>query len=137
MSSLSDFFLAEKNSTPSYNSDSQYPDKCEFRSLSVLEVAGILAVLNDGDAIELLDEFKLLTPEDAEEWLYAIPDEMVQLLSSIQENEIANVAEKCAIETEEEIEWEASDFIPVITELRSLAIKANEQSKGMYFWNSL
>lgn len=137
MSSLSDFFLAEKNSTPTYNSDSEYPDKCEFRSLSILEVAGILAVLNDGDAIELLDEFKLLTPEDAEEWLHAIPDEMVQLLSSILDNEIPNVAEKCSIETEEEIEWEASDFIPVITELRSLAIKANEQSKGMYFWNSL
>ena len=41
------------------------------------------------------------------------------------------------VETEEEIEWETSDFIPVITELRSLAIKANEKSKGMYFWNSL
>ena len=137
MSSLSDFFLAESNSTPTYNAGSEYPDKCEFRSLSILEVAGILAVLNDCDAIELLDKFKLLTPEDAEEWLYTIPDEMVLHLSSIKENEIPNVAEKCSIETEEEIEWETNDFIPVVTELRSLAIKANEQSKGMYFWNSL
>ena len=137
MSSLSDFFLAENDSFPVYNAGVEYPDKSQFKSLSILEISGILAVLNNGDTIELLDNFKLLTPEDAEEWTYAIPNEMVLLLSKIEENQITNVAEKCAIETKEEIEWETNDFIPVITELRSLSLKAREQSKGLYFWNSL
>ena len=137
MSSLCDFFLSDNNNSLQYDGGPAYTDKCQFKSLSILEVAGILAVLNGGDAVELLDDFQLLTPEDAEEWIYLVPVEMTELLSNIDPSEIEEIAEKCAVETVEEIAWETSDFLPVITALRSLAVKARQLNKDLYVWNSL
>lgn len=140
MGILSDFFIADKNSFPEYDCGPDFPaeDRCQLKSLTSLEAAGIFAVLKGrGDAVELMDEFSLITPEDAEEFIETVPEEMVQLLANIEEGDIKIIAEKCAIETEEELHWTPDDFEPVISELRQLASRTVEYSKAMYLWSSL
>lgn len=140
MSILIDFFIADKNEPPKYDCHADFPseDRCQLTSLTSLEIAGIYAALKgDEDAIELMDEFSPVISDNEDEFIEAIPDEFITLLSNIQDGDLKSIAEKCALETEEELAWEPSSFEPILRQLRQLSLRALEQSKGIYFWSSL
>ena len=52
MGVLSDFFIADEASAPTYDPGTAFPadDRCQFKSITPLESAGMLSVLRgDGD----------------------------------------------------------------------------------------
>jgi hypothetical protein len=139
MSTLSDFFIAEKGMTPEYNGAAEFPseDRCQFKSITPLEAAGIMEVLTGKDTFEVMDQFSLVTPQDAEEWTMNVPDEMVAALAALDASEIPEIAGRCAQITAEELGWSSEDFADVVSQLRALAHRAVEGNKSMYLWNSL
>ncbi len=140
MSILSDFFIADDSSTPKYDCGSHFPaeDRCQFKSITTLEAAGILSVIRGGeDCIELLDEFQLLTPQDAEEWIHRVPVDMTSALATLDDSQMPDIAQRCADLTAEELGWSPDDFQDVLYQLRTLARRALDTGKTMYLWNSL
>jgi len=140
MAVLSDFFIAENGIVPDYQGSSDFPaaDRCQFKSITPLEAAGVLSVLRGGgDAVELMGEFKSLTPEDAEEWTMSIPDDMVASLASLTEPRLSEMAAQCSLKTAEEIGWPPDDFRSVLSQLGDLARRARDTGRTVYLWNSL
>lgn len=140
MSILSDFFIADESATPVYDCGSEFPaeDRCQFKYITPLEAAGILSVLRGGgDRIEMLGDFPLLTPQDAEEWTMSVPAEMTSALAVLDDLQIPDIAQQCADVTAEELGWSSEDFEGVIKELCVLARRAIDSGKSMYLWNSL
>jgi hypothetical protein len=69
MGILCDFFIADGATVPNYDLGQEFDnaDKCECKGLTSLECTQILAVLRrQAYSIDLINEFKLVTPEDAE-----------------------------------------------------------------------
>jgi hypothetical protein len=136
---LSDFFIADASSVPEYSGLSFPADeRCQFKGITPLEAAGILAVLlGGGDQIAMMSEFRCLTPEDAEEWTQSVPSDMTSSLASLTESDLPGVARKCADITAEELGWTPAEFESVLTDLSALALRAIKCGKSMYLWNSL
>jgi hypothetical protein len=106
--------------------------------MSPLECANLLAILRvAADAVELMDGFALITPQEAEEWTMTTPPAFVATLAAIPEDRIAAVASDFAAATQAELGWSAEDFEPVVKALSALARRAQETDRAMYLWNSL
>ena len=137
MSILSDFYIATEDQALNYDGGEGVPesDRCQFRRLTSLEVAGLLQVLRgDGDRVELMGEFERLTPEDAEEWTMSVPRDMVDSLASFSASDIPKVAGQWSDITKEELGWRPEDFETILTDLAALAQLAKKTGKRMYFW---
>ncbi len=96
MGILSDFFIADDSPTPQYDCGPQFPaaDRCQFKSITPLEAAGILFVLRgSGDRIKMIDEFPSLTPQDAEEWIQRVPVDMTSALAALNDSQLPVVAQ--------------------------------------------
>ncbi len=94
MSILSDFYIATEAEALQYDGGDGVPesDRCQYRRLTPLEIAGLLQVLRgQGDRIEMIGEFAPLTPEDAEEWTMSVPGNMVDSLSALSPSDISRV----------------------------------------------
>jgi hypothetical protein len=140
MGVLSDFFIADEGSFLNYDGGQDFPadDRCQLRSITPLEAAGILSVLRgSGDRIEMIGEFPFLTPEDAEEWKMSVPADMVDALARLDEARLPEVAAACSQLTNEELGWSNNDFQMVLSHLKSLARRAVETNRAMYLWVSL
>ena len=140
MGILSDFFISDSSPIPNYDGGEGFDDadKCQFKWLSPLQCGQFLAVLRGQDySVDMIREFKLVTPEDADDWTMSVPQDMVYALARLEPKEIPFLAVKFADATAEELGWSADDFVPIITELSALARRAVEKSKTMYLWNSL
>jgi hypothetical protein len=140
MGILSDFFIADRTEKTEYDGgpDFHAEERCQFKSITPLEAAGILSVLRGGgDRLDMLDAFPLLTPEEAEQWTIGIPAEMTTALAAIDDLQIPSLAQKCADVTGEELGWSSKDFEDVLNRLRALARRAVASDKSMYLWNSL
>lgn len=140
MGILSDFFIADGSSTPKYDWGAQFPaaDRCQFKSITPLEAAGILSALRGGgDRMRMLDEFPSLTPQDAEEWTQRVPADMTSALAALNDSQLPDVAQRCADITAEELGWSSDDFQEVLEQLRTLARRAVDTGKLMYLWNSV
>ena len=136
MGVLSDFFLSADEEPPAYDCGPRFPaeDRREFKQITPLEAAGLLAVLRGGgDAVALMDEFPCLTDEDAEEWTTGVPVDFVSALADLDDDRLDQVAQECA----ESLKWPPGSFDEVVTELRDLARRAQQTQKQMYLWNSL
>jgi hypothetical protein len=140
MGVLSDFFIADRSPVPNYNGGDTVSalDKCQFKAITPLQAAQFLAVLRGKDySVDMVREFRLVTPEDAEEWTMSVPDDMAGKLAALNTDQIPELAAKFSIATGEELGWSPGDFVPVVNELVALARRAKETGKVMYLWNSL
>jgi len=140
MGILSDFFIADGSTVPNYDGGEEFDttDKCQFKGLSPLQGGQFLAVLRGQEyVVDMVSEFKLVTLEDAEDWTMSVPQDMVDKLATIQNDQISDIAAQFANATREELGWSPDDFIPVVTELVALARRAIETNKSMYLWNCL
>ncbi len=140
MGILSDFFILSKGVTPEYNANKDWGShRCAYKSITPLEAAAMLKVIRESpdDRVKIMDEFTLLTPEDAEEWIMTVPDDMMKLLMSANESKIKDWAAECAEITKEELNWNASDFLEIFTCLSKLSKTAFAENMTMYLWNSL
>jgi len=141
MSTLIDFFISDPIHVLGYLDHGNYPatDCYQTSGIGPLEVAGIYAaILGTGTGpLELMDEFKLASPEDAEEWIQSIPDEFVRILASSIDAEIPHFANAAAEITAEELAWEASDFEPLLNTLATLSKRAQANDLKMYYWMTL
>ena len=138
MGLLSDFFIASESPVPNYNGGERWGDldKCQLKHLSPLQAGQFLAILRGQDyVVDLIFEFELVTPEDADDWTMVVPKDMVEKLAAVQVNQIVGLAEQFARVTNEELGWSPDDFIPVVTELTALARRAIENNKSMFLWN--
>jgi hypothetical protein len=140
MGVLGDFFIANESSHPTYDPGPSFPaeDRCQFKAITPLEAAGFLSVLRgDGDPLEVIDEFPLLTPQDAEEWIVSIPPDMPALLRELNASALVDVARRCADVTRDELGWSPGEIESVLRDLSQLSRRADETGKRMYLWNSL
>jgi hypothetical protein len=140
MGILSDFFIAEKGTIPDYDGERDFPseDRCQFRSITPLETAGILSVLRGGgDPVALLDAFPVLPRQDTEQWTMSVPEEMTEALAALDDSQIHDVAGRCSDITTEELGWSPAEFLEVVVQLRKLARRSVDQNKSIYLWNSL
>ena len=139
MGLLSDFFIADGSPVPRYDGGEWFDDadKCQFKGLTSLQGGQFLAVLRGQQyKVDMVSEFKLVTPEDAEDWTMSVPPDFVSALATLTPNEIPGLATKFAKATAEELGWFADDFVPIISDLSRLARRALEKGKTMYLWNS-
>lgn len=140
MGILSDFFIANPTHAPNYAGGDAFDaaDKCQLKSITPLQAAQFLAVLRGREYdVDLLGEFQLITPEDAEEWTTTVPQDMLEGLARIGDGEITDIATQFAQATAEELGWSPDDFAPIVADLSTLARRAAETGKEMYLWNSL
>ncbi len=137
MSMLSDFFIAGGSTVPDYQGgvDFDAADKCQFNGLSPLQGGQFLAVLRGQEYdIDLVSEFKLVSPEEAEDWTMTVPQDMVDKLAAIPDVDAGVIAAQFAGATREELGWSADDFVPFVTEMAALARRAVASGKSMYLW---
>ncbi len=140
MGILSDFFILGKGVIPEYDANKDWGShRCAYKGITPLEAAAMLKVIRESpdDRVKIMDEFTLLTPEDAEEWIMSVPDDMIKLLASAHESKINDWAAECAEITKEELHWKASDFVELLADLSKLARAATAENMNMYLWNSL
>jgi|LakMenE18May11ns_1017448.scaffolds.fasta_scaffold8925126_1 hypothetical protein len=140
MGLLSDFFIADATPVPNYDGGESLveADKCQFKNLTPLQAAQFLAVLRRKDYdVEMIREFELVTPEDADDWTMTVPNDMVTTLAEIESDGIAEVASRFAEATSEELGWSPDDFVPIVSALSALAKRAIATNKRMYLWNCL
>ena len=139
MGILSDFFIAGGNGVPDYNGGQGFApeDVCAAKRITPLEAGGMLAVLRGGDPVALTGEFKLVTPQEAEDWTMSVPQDMVDALAALEDAAIPAMSEKFAQATVEELGWSQADFEPLVNNLRALAKRAQDQGKTMYLWNCM
>ena len=141
MGLLSDFFIAKPDAVKTYGGDSQLlgEDCCQYKHLSPLQAAQILAVLRGTEYdLSLLDEFPLAyeASEDGP-WTVQLPDDMVSRLAELNDSDVAPQALAWARETEEELGWGAAEFESIVRDLIRLARAARASGKSMYLWNCL
>jgi hypothetical protein len=140
MGLLSDFFIADGASVPNYDGGDTFEaaDKCQYRRLSTLQAAQFLAVFRGQEfEIEMMDEFELLTPEDAVEWTHSVPQDMVTTLANLEERDFAAIAAKFVDATREELAYSLEDFVLLLRDLSALARRAIANHKRMYLWNCI
>jgi hypothetical protein len=140
MGLLSDFFIADATPVPNYDGGElvDTADKCQFKNLTPLQAAQFLAVLRDQDyVVDMMNEFELVTPEDAEDWTMSVPDDMVASLARIETADISTFASRFADATSEELGWTPEDFVPIVSQLSALGRRAIATNKKMYLWNCL
>jgi hypothetical protein len=140
MGLLSDFFIADASPVPKYECGEAFDDadKCQFKELTPLQGGQFLAVLRGQEyTVDMISDFRLVTPEDAEDWTMSVPQDFVDALARLQPSEIPALAGKFAEATAEELGWSADDFVPIISDLSKLARRGIEKRKTMYLWNCL
>ena len=140
MGILSDFFIANPSPVPKYEGGEGIDDadKCQFKGLTPLQGGQFLAVLRGQEyTVDMISEFKLVTPEDAEDWTMSVPQDFVAALAKLEPDEIPKLAGKFAEATAEELGWSPDDFVPIISDLSALARRAIGNRKTMYLWNCL
>lgn len=140
MGILSDFLIAE--STPDCDAITHLPehDRLMSKRITPLEAAGILSVLrSNNDRMSLLAEFPLLSPDEdeAEQWIYGVPGDMVESLSKLSSGDLQKTAVACALVTAQELNWSTDDFLELLSPLAELAQRAIDQGKSMFLWVSL
>jgi hypothetical protein len=136
MGILCDFFIVDGSTVPNYDvgQDFDDADKCECKGLTALEWTQFLAILRGQEySVDLDSEFRLITPEDADNWTMSVPQDMVDRLNT----QVAEIAALLTTATSEELAWSANDLIPLITELAALARRAIATKKSIFLWNSL
>jgi len=137
MSLLSDFFIATESDALAYDGDPDFPasDRVQLNRITPLEAAGLLEALRGGgDSIEMISEFPLLTPQDAEAWTMGVPEDFVTRLAELPESSVPEIAGSFADITIEELGWSAEDASSMVADLRMLARRAKEVQN---LWNSL
>lgn len=140
MGILSDFFIADESTVPNYEGGEGFDtaDRCQLKGLSPLQGGQFLAVLRGQEyTVELLSEFALVTPEEAEDWTMSVPRDLIATLAAIQDDQIADIAAQFAAATNEELGWSTEDFVPIVADLSALARRAIETNRVMYLWNCL
>lgn len=117
MSLLSDFFISSETDVPSYDGDPTFPDhdRVQLNHITPLEAAGLLEALRGGgDSVEMISDFPLLTPQDAETWTMGIPDDFVTRLAELDESAIRSTATSFAEITVEELGWPVEDAASMV-----------------------
>lgn len=139
MGILSDFFVADEDGASEYNGEGFAPeDVCQAKGITSLEAAGMLAVLRGGgDPVTIMDEFELVTPQEANAWTMSVPQDMVDALAALEEAAVPTISREFARATAEELGWSQADFEPLVNDLRALAKRAREQGTRMYLWNCI
>lgn len=139
MGLLSDFFIATPDVAQVYAGSGLPPqDICSVGGITPLEVAAIVAALRGvDDDVAIVDEFESLRPEREEEWLMAVPHDMVDLLAAVEDARVPELSAKIAATVSEEGPVPDDTFEPMLGELAALAQRAKATGKAMYFWMSL
>lgn len=139
MGMLSDFIIANVDEAKAYDgSDFADEDRLEGKHVTPLEAGAIAAVLRGGgDALDAMNEFDLISPQDAEQWCMTVPDDFVPLLAALDDTSIAEKSKQLAEATAEELGWSPADFVDFLGGLSALARRARERELSMFLWNSM
>jgi hypothetical protein len=140
MSLLSDFFITTESDVSFYDGDPSFSgsDRVQLNRITPLEAAGLLEALRGGgDGVEMISEFPLLTPQDADAWTMGVPDDFVSRLAGLDDGSVRDVAKTFADITVEELGWSSDDAFPFVRDLSTLARRAQTEGKRMFLWNSL
>jgi hypothetical protein len=72
--------------------------------------------------------------EGGESWLYRFPDEMVHRLSALNEADLHQVADAWV---HREVPGNSDELLPVLQDLKQLAVLAQMYGRNLYLWGSL
>lgn len=113
----------------------------QYKGVDIVKLCTLQAIVAGStfdDALAGYDKPVLISPNDEEEQLYALPSALTKGLSSLAEDRLPDVAAKWAKTDELHLdEWSASDALEVIRALRSLARQAAESRVQVYHYWSL
>ena len=140
MGLLSDFFISTTEEFATYGESDSFnvEDRCQYKYITPLEASSLLITVEGGsrDPVEGIDEFKLLTPEEGDEWTMSCPPKFLSLMASLNDGLIASAAERC-VSSISTIAYTVDDYVQLLSDLRRLATRAEATGKSMYLWNSL
>jgi len=123
--------LREGNSLPA-----QRFERCEYKNYTPLSLGLLWALL----ANEKLDakRHKLETVRIADgghTWLLRFPDEFTKLIADVDEQLIRRIAHTWA--NEDDVPGDGEDNVPVLKDVKRLAIQAQIKGHNLYLWGSL
>jgi hypothetical protein len=145
MGILADLFVATEQDARDYESsmleerdghDEKY-QPAQYKSLTTLEFGMLWALLErkDWDVNRHMLE-PVAQGEEAETWLERFQPGFVDLLTTLSDQRLEEVAAQWAA-TEELDGWEQADTEQVLVDLRRLAQEASGSGRGLYLWGSL
>ena len=73
--------------------------------------------------------------EGGESWLFRFPDELVQRLSALEQADLRQAADDWV--HPREVPGNSDDLLPVLRDLKKLAILAQMQGRNLHLWGSL
>jgi hypothetical protein len=109
--------------------------RAEYRDFTNLEVEVLWAILRDEEWDAERHGLEQVLPGDGEEWLFHFPDELVHLISALDEAAIEDVADVWG--RDEEVSSNRDELMPVLRDLKKLAVQARQRHRGLYLWGSL
>jgi hypothetical protein len=139
MGTLADFFIADRSSIPIYEGGRGFDsiDRCDCGGLGLLQAEQLLGLLREmrggGDRH---NNFELITPPEGQDFTMSIPADMVAILASLMDDEIMVVADRLAQDTQPELHWSPQDFQPMLTALVTLARRAVDCDRAMFYWTT-
>ena len=145
MGLIADFFVASGDDALAYEASyisnraahTEKYEPAEFRNLTGVEIGILWAhLVGEKWSVDkhMLTEIRF--GDGGETWLLQVPNDLVQLLASLKDDDLAPLAEWWA--TTEEFQLRGADDVDeLLSALHALAKKAKSSGEGLFLWGSL
>ena len=112
----------------------------QFKGIDVVKLCTLQMIILDStfeNALMDYDKPALISPNDEEEGLYALPSAFTTALCQLTDDRLADAAEQWGNTDELRGQWSACDAAEVIAALSALAHQATRSSLALYHYWSL
>ena len=144
MGLLADFIVASPADALQYRSllEERSPippdrfERAEYKNITPLALGMLWAILRDEKwevGRHCLEN--VYHTQGGNNWLERFPDELVDLISALDEEEASRAAD--AWSRTGEIWGSPDELKPLLADLKNLAIQARRSDRGLYLWGSL
>ena len=138
MGLLSDFILADASEAVDFRSiDSlRHFPILDASDVDPLILAELWCILEGGEPLERVEHFTLLHEESAEEWVYAVPEELLALVSALEEKDTAETV-RLWVEEEEMKGVDVSAAYDFIQRWQKFIKRGQDEGKRMLLRQAL
>lgn len=143
MALLTDILIAHPSEAEEISQDAAHHEAwpcLQLKGLDNMKLSALLSVLGAEEPAKKLEGEDLLVfnPDPEGPWVFALPEQLRDLLSALSHGDFAAVAERWALHEELKFEgWSGSDIQPVVGMLAEFALQAKAESKPLLLWMCL
>ncbi|MBR7793704.1 hypothetical protein KDM87_13985 [Undibacterium sp. FT147W] len=143
MSLLTDILIAHPSEAEAISQDLAHHKAwpcLQLKGLDNIKLSALLSALDAEEPAQKLEGEELLVfnPDPEGPWVFALPEQLKDLLSRLPEADVPAVAERWASHEELKFEgWSGSDIQPVVSMLAEFALRAKAESKPLLLWMCL